>query len=270
MLLAIDTSTRYAGVALGAEGRVVSVSSWFSSVNHTVELMPAISAILQSQGLSAADLSGIAVALGPGGFSALRVGVSVAKGLAMTAGKPLVGVGTLDLEAFPYLESGLPVCALLDAGRQEVAVAHFGPDGRRDRDVVVGTPQALFEAVGVPTIVCGEGVQTRIQMIKDRLGALAVIVKAAPGARPLPFRARTLFFLLSHTRANISPPTPVETTSTTFNVAAAATAASTGFPPSINIFRPAMAARGWLVATMPFLAWTVERLESKNICEAPE
>jgi tRNA threonylcarbamoyladenosine biosynthesis protein TsaB len=186
MLLAIDTSTRYAGVALGAEGRVVSVSSWFSSVNHTVELMPAISAILQSQGLSAADLSGIAVALGPGGFSALRVGVSVAKGLAMTAGKPLVGVGTLDLEAFPYLESGLPVCALLDAGRQEVAVAHFGPDGRRDRDDVVGTPQALFEAVGVPTIFCGEGVQTRIQMIKDRLGALAVIVKAAPGARLWP------------------------------------------------------------------------------------
>ena len=93
---------------------------------------------------------------------------------------------------------------------------------------------------------------------------------AAAGARPLPLMARMLLSALFQTIANMSPPTPVETTSTTFKVAAAATAASTGLPPSIRIFRPAMAARGWLVATMPFLAWTVERLESKNIWGTPE
>ena len=183
MLLAIDTSTRYAGVALGAEGRVVSLRSWYSSINHTAELMPAIAEILLSQGLSAGGLSGIAVALGPGGFSALRVGMSVAKGLAVTAGKPLVGVGTLDLEAFPYLESGMPVCALLDAGRQEVASAHFGPDGRRTREDMICPPQALFEAVSQATVFCGEGVQTWSQTIKDGLGALAVVVKPAPSLR---------------------------------------------------------------------------------------
>ena len=183
MLLAIDTSTRYAGVALAAEGRLVALRSWFSSVSHTVELMPAIAESLRTQGLSAGDLSGIAVALGPGGFSALRVGVSVAKGLAMTAGKPLVGVGTLDLEAFPCLESGLPVCALLDVGRQEVASAHFGPDGRRTREDVICPPQELFEAVNQATVFCGEGVQTWAQTIKDGLGALAVVVKPAPSSR---------------------------------------------------------------------------------------
>ena len=183
MLLAIDTSTRHAGVALAAEGRVVSLRSWFSSVNHTVELMPAIAEILRSQGRSAGDLSGIAVALGPGGFSALRVGVSVAKGLAMTAGKPIVGVGTLDLEAFPCLESGQPVCALLDAGRQEVASAHFGPDGRRTREDVICPPQGLFETVSQATVFCGEGVQTWAQTIKDGLGALAVVVKPVPSSR---------------------------------------------------------------------------------------
>ena len=183
MLLAIDTSTRYAGVALAAEGQVVSLRSWFSTVNHTSELMPAIAESLRSQGLSAGDLSGIAVALGPGGFSALRVGVSVAKGLAMTAGKPLVGVGTLDLEAYPYLGSGLPVCALLDAGRQEVASAHFGPDGHRTREDVICPPQALSEAVSQATFFCGEGVQTWSQTIKDCLGALAMVVKPAPGSR---------------------------------------------------------------------------------------
>ena len=183
MLLAIDTSTRYAGVALAGEGQVVSLSSWFSSINHTAELMPAIAEILRKQGLSAGDLSGIAVALGPGGFSALRVGVSVAKGLAMTAGKPLVGVGTLDLEAVPYLGAGLPVIALLDAGREEVASAHFGPNGQRIREDVICPPQALFEAVSQATLFCGEGVQTWAQTIKDGLGALAVVVKPAPGLR---------------------------------------------------------------------------------------
>ena len=183
MLLAIDTSTRYAGVALAAEGRVVSLRSWFSSVNHTTELMPAIAEILRSQGLSAGDLSGIAVALGPGGFSDLRVGVSVAKGLAMTAGKSVVGVGTLDLEAFPCLESGQPVCALLDAGRQEVASAHFGPDGLRTREDIICPPIDLLEAVNQATVFCGEGVQTWNQTIKDGLGALAVLVKPATGSR---------------------------------------------------------------------------------------
>ena len=183
MLLAIDTSTRYGGVALATEGRVVSLRSWSSTVNHTVELMPAIAESLGSQGLSSGDLSGIAVALGPGRFSALRVGVSVAKGLAMTAGKPLVSVGTLDLEAYPYLEAGLPVCALLDAGRQEVASAQFGPDGGRTREDVICTPQALIEAVGQPTIFCGEGVPTWTQMIKDGLGALAMVVKPASSSR---------------------------------------------------------------------------------------
>ena len=109
--------------------------------------------------------------------------MSVAKGLAVTAGKPLVGVGTLDLEAFPYLESGMPVCALLDAGRQEVASAHFGPDGRRTREDMICPPQALFEAVSQATVFCGEGVQTWSQTIKDGLGALAVVVKPAPSLR---------------------------------------------------------------------------------------
>ena len=183
MLLAIDTSTRYAGVALAGEGRVVSLRCWFSSLNHTAELMPAIAEILGSHGMSAGGLSGIAVALGPGGFSALRVGVSVAKGLAMTAGKPLVGVGTLDLEAFPYLEAGLPVCALVDAGRQEVASAHFGPDGRRTREDVICPPQELIEEFSQTTLFCGEGVDTWAQTIKNGLGALAVVVKPAPGPR---------------------------------------------------------------------------------------
>ena len=183
MILAIDSSTRYAGVALADDRRVVSSRCWYSTVNHTAELMPAVDQTFQSAGIAPGDLEGIAVALGPGGFSALRVGVSVAKGLALASRKPLVGVGTLDLEAFPFLDSGLPVCALLDAGRGEVASAHFGPDGRRRREDTVCPPEELLDSITEPTLFCGEGVVPWTGLIKERLGPKGVVAHPAPAIR---------------------------------------------------------------------------------------
>ena len=142
MLLAIDTSTRFAGVALADEHRVVAARTWYSTANHTAELMPAVAQLLQDKAAAVQDLEAVAVALGPGGFSALRVGSSVGKGLAAAAGLPIIGVGSLDLEAFPYAGSGLAVCALLEAGRGEAASALFGPEGERLReDRVSATPR---------------------------------------------------------------------------------------------------------------------------------
>ena len=183
MLLAVDSSTRYAGVAVCEEGRVLSSRSWYSAVNHTSQLMPAVAQILRQHGLAAGDLKGIAVALGPGGFSALRVGMSVAKGLAVTTGKPVVGLGTLDLEAYPYVQSGLPVCAILDAGRSEVASALFGPDGLRTREDMVGPAQELVDSIDEPTLFCGEAVSNWGGLIREHLGSLAVVAGPAPAQR---------------------------------------------------------------------------------------
>lgn len=202
MLLAVDTSTRYAGVALygaaGSEtGRMIASSCWYSSVNHTSELMPAVSRILESQSTGLDEITGIAVALGPGGFSALRVGLSVVKGLAVTAGKPVIGVGTLELEAHPYLNAGLPVCALLDAGRNEVASASFGSDGQRIRKDTVSTPEELIEELtGAPskdaesfnpeelkTLICGEGVINWGEFIRDHLKSRAMVIESSSASR---------------------------------------------------------------------------------------
>ena len=183
MLLAIDTSTRNAGVALYNDGLVQSCRNWHSPVNHTAELMPAIAQIMHSRDLTPGQLEGIAVALGPGGFSALRVGMSAVKGLAATAGKPVVGVGTLDMEAYPYLKSGLQVCALLDAGRGEVASAIFGTDGRRVRDDLVCPTQELLETIDSETLFCGEGVAAWRDLIQERLGTLGRLVLPAPATR---------------------------------------------------------------------------------------
>ena len=183
MLLAIDTSTRHAGVALAQDGQVISSRSWCSQANHTAELMPAVAEILNWHRLAARDLTGIAVALGPGGFSALRVGISVAKGLALASGKPLVGLRTLDLEAHPYLASGVPVCALLDVGRQEVAAARFGKDGQRLAEDIIGPPLELFSGIAEPTIFCGEAVAKWMGLIREHLGTLALPVTSSPAAR---------------------------------------------------------------------------------------
>lgn len=183
MLLAIDTSTRYATVALADDERTLAFRGWYSSSSHTAQLMPAISQTLQDSKVALGDLAGIAVALGPGGFSALRVGLSVAKGLAMAGQKPLVGIGTLDLEAWPYLGSGWPVCALLDSGRREVASALFAADGTRARADSISTPEELVPEVTQPTIFCGEGTATWEPLISKVLGSRALVVRALPGGR---------------------------------------------------------------------------------------
>lgn len=187
MLLALDTSTRYASVALADEDRIVALRTWHSTVNHTAELMPAVASLMESRSLTAADLDGVAVALGPGGFSALRVGLSAAKGLALAVKKSILSVGTLDLEAHPFLTSGVPVCALLEAGRQECATALFGSDGVRLREDRVCTVDELVEEVTDrvpgPAIFCGEGLNAWEEQIGGALGPNAQIVRPVPAAR---------------------------------------------------------------------------------------
>jgi tRNA threonylcarbamoyladenosine biosynthesis protein TsaB len=148
-----------------------------------MELMPQIAESLKIQDIDVGSLEGVAVALGPGGFSALRVGMSVAKGLAMTGRTKIVGVGTLDLEAFPFLDSGLPVCALLEAGRNELASAHFAAGGGRTREDLIAPLDEILEIISESALICGEGVQGRIQDIKDRLGNLAVVVQPSAATR---------------------------------------------------------------------------------------
>ena len=183
MLLAIDTSTRYAGVALADRERLVASHTWHSGVNHTAELMPAVVKLLQDRNIAVRDLDVVAVALGPGGFSALRVGVSVGKGLCAAGSIPILGVSSLDLEAFPYAGSWMPVCALLESGRSEAASALFGANGQRLRVDRVSTATELTEEIARTTLFCGEGVARWAEEIKNGLGNKAVICSPAPSVR---------------------------------------------------------------------------------------
>ena len=172
MLLAIDTSSRYGGMALAdTDGNVVEARLWRTKVNHTAQLMPAVAAALQTHGLQVAHLTGVAVALGPGPFSALRVGVSAAKGLAMAAGLPIVGIDTLALEALPHVTPDGTVSAWLEAGRNEVAAAWFGGDGARRCDDAIAAPESLLrresDLTPAPILYCGEAAHARRHDIRS-------------------------------------------------------------------------------------------------------
>ena len=125
MLLAVDTSTAQVGIALLDEGQLVAESMWNSRVHHSIELAPAVAQLLDRAGAKPADLGALAVAVGPGSVTALRVGLAFVKGLALACKVPLVGVGTLEILAAAQPASALPLAAVLQAGRGRVAAGWY-------------------------------------------------------------------------------------------------------------------------------------------------
>ena len=186
MELSIDTSTRYASVCLSREGEVVTGYSWVSRQNHSVELLPAVDQLLKTAGMVVQDLECIVIAIGPGGFSALRVGLSTAKGLGVSLGIPLVALNTLDIEADPYRDRGLPVCSILDIGRGEVAAALYAAEqgswNKVDQERIM-TPEELCARVQQPTLFCGEGISIYAQALEENLGDRAVLADQSPPTR---------------------------------------------------------------------------------------
>lgn len=188
MLLAIDTATRTAGLALydEAAGRVLAEETWYSLDNHSVELMPRLTAMVAAQGLAPADLTGLVVSQGPGSFTGLRTGVSLAKGLALARRLPLVGVPTLDVTARPHLGQRLPVWAILQAGRGRICAACYTRQrGRwgRDGSYVLTTVEGLCGQVEGAALFCGEITHPEAELLRQRLGEGTVVISPAASLR---------------------------------------------------------------------------------------
>jgi len=149
--LGIDTSSAAGSVALTTPGRVLA--EWTLDVDrtHAVRLLPHIRWMLQEAGLGLGDLAGIAVTLGPGSFTGLRIGIATAKTLALVSGKPLVGIPTLEVLAGNVPHARGLLCPVLDARRGEVYWALFRQEeaGRLQRvtEDRVGTPEAVLEGL---------------------------------------------------------------------------------------------------------------------------
>ncbi len=193
MELAIDTSTAIASLALSVKGEVQAELTWHAGRSHTTELMPSIVHLLHLAKVEIKDMQGIIVAKGPGSFTGVRVGVSTAKGLCFALGVPLVGISTLEVEAFAHAATSLPVCPILGAGRGEIAAALFQMRGEKWARLIaehITNIDDLCAEFKDRTIFCGEIPPEVAQRLKQRLGAKAIILQGGASLRRAGFLAQ--------------------------------------------------------------------------------
>jgi len=186
MELAIDTSTETASIALSSKGEIIAELTWHAGQSHTTELVPNLNCILEKAKIHLKDINGVIVAKGPGSFNGLRVGMSFAKGLALSLNIPIVGISTLEVEAFPYAATALPICPIQNAGRGEIATALFQIKRGKWRRLIeehITTIEELIPEITGPTIFCGEMQQSVMLQLEEKLGHKARIMKGPAGFR---------------------------------------------------------------------------------------
>lgn len=159
MILAIDTSTQWMGIALLQDSTILYEKTWKTNRRHTVELSPSIKQAFQDTSTNVGALAGVAVALGPGSFTSLRIGLAVAKGFALSLRIPVIGVPSLDITAGGIPPQNIPLICLLRAGRGRFASMKYeNIEGKWQKkgDLDVVTAEEIEKRVTTPTIICGE------------------------------------------------------------------------------------------------------------------
>ena len=159
MLLAVDTSTAFVGLALFDGERMLGEMTWMTNRHHTAELSPALSGLLSRCGASMASVDALGVAIGPGSFTSLRVGLSLVKGIALARNLPVVGISTLDIIAAPQPLARLPLAAVIQAGRTRVAYGVYKTVRKRwqaQGPVRSGTLDEMLAELESPIHIAGE------------------------------------------------------------------------------------------------------------------
>ncbi|WP_306549020.1 tRNA (adenosine(37)-N6)-threonylcarbamoyltransferase complex dimerization subunit type 1 TsaB [Desulfobulbus sp.] len=165
LILAIETATGCGGVSLTKggvdEGRVLAEYTLQPEITHSRRLLGSVGAMMEAAGVGWGDLDAVAVSLGPGSFTGLRIGMAAAKGIAMGASLPLLGVPTLDGLAAQATPTELPLCCLLDARKQQVYAAFYSFQAGcclRTSDFMVVSAEQLAQRIQAPTLVVGPGI----------------------------------------------------------------------------------------------------------------
>ncbi|QJA05340.1 tRNA (adenosine(37)-N6)-threonylcarbamoyltransferase complex dimerization subunit type 1 TsaB [Thermosulfurimonas marina] len=172
LILAFETSGETGGVAL-YQGRVLAEVTLSGALTYSRRLLPALDFLLGQLGLRLSQIEALAVAVGPGSFTGLRIGLATVKALALVLQRPVVGVETLAALAAQVPESPLPVCAVLDARRGELYAALYRMvDGypqvfMRPRII---SPERLCAEISGPTLFVGEGLRLFREELRRRLG----------------------------------------------------------------------------------------------------
>lgn len=159
MLLAVDTSTSQTGLALYDGDKVLGEMTWTTRQHHTAELSPALSGLLKRCGVTMSMLHALGVAIGPGSFTSLRVGLSLIKGIALARSLPVMGISTLDVIAAAQPLSKHALVAVLQAGRTRFAFGVYQAAKKQwqaEGPVRSGTLDELLAEFEGPAVIAGE------------------------------------------------------------------------------------------------------------------
>ncbi len=215
IVLAMDTSTRTGSVAVAGEDGLIAEYNLNIAETHASRLMPMIDQVLKDAHLTITEMDAIAVGLGPGSFTGLRIGIATAKGLAMALNKPIVGIPTLDALAHNLSYTPGLICPILDAKRGEIyaALYHYHgytlPGGRQalkklTEDLVL-TMKELLRRINEQVTFLGDAIDIYRDPIEKELGKK---VSFAPHHLRLPRAANVATLGLEKLKAGEKGPLP--------------------------------------------------------------
>ena len=180
LTIAIDSSQEICALALARDSALVAEYHFAHKMNLLRRLLPNIDAMLSDAGVDKAEIDAVIVALGPGSFTGLRIGVTIAKSLAYVLGKPIVGIGTLDVMArgVSPVEDAL-ICPMIFARADEVYWSLFDSTGGTqlyDYTVsCIGDVLDDLAARGERVHFLGTGARRNWETIAARMGKSATI-----------------------------------------------------------------------------------------------
>jgi tRNA threonylcarbamoyladenosine biosynthesis protein TsaB len=175
-VLGIDTSSRINTIGLIDGDRILADFAWEARDNSLQRIILNIDLVLKGEGFALADVEGLAVGIGPGSWTGVRVGVTVGKILAYAANKPICGISSLDALAYQAKDIPSLLCPLVDAGRENVYAAFHRARGGttvQEGGYYVGHIMGLLEMVEEPALFLGSAAHLYHQIIAEKLGSLA-------------------------------------------------------------------------------------------------
>jgi tRNA threonylcarbamoyladenosine biosynthesis protein TsaB len=185
MLLAIDTSTIQTGLACYDQQGLLGECAWHSGRDHSAQLLPQLTLLLRHIGRARDEIAAVAIALGPGSWSGLRVGMSTAKGFALARGVPIIGIGTLDALVYQHDRPGVTTIPLIRLGRERFATGTAPRRGDERRSIEprnVTLAEVAAETTG-RALFCGD-VDADVQAaLRERLGGRATFPTPAASTR---------------------------------------------------------------------------------------
>lgn len=184
IVLGIDTSTPLGSTAVLDNGRLVYEYIDNTKASYSKRLLIMIDNALKGAVINMKRIEGYALAIGPGSFTGLRIGLSICKGFFAATGKPIIGVDTLDALANTLLYPSNLICPILDARKGEVYSALYKyKDNELNKlvDNMVIDPKRLCSMIKEPTIFWGDGIEIYRELLLERLGDMAIFTSETKG-----------------------------------------------------------------------------------------